>query len=66
MHQIEALHGGKSNDTEWGRRIKGDGVLAKTIANLVQLSIKKHLPAGSKMPDYDFSQFKSNGQLKLF
>jgi DNA repair photolyase len=66
MHQIEALHGGKSNDTEWDRRIKGDGVLAKTIANLVQLSIKKHLPAGSKMPAYDFSQFKSNGQLKLF
>jgi DNA repair photolyase len=66
MHQIEALHGGKSNDTEWGRRLKGDGVLAETISNLVQLSIKKYLPAGSKMPDYDFSKFNNNDQLKLF
>lgn len=66
MHQIEALHGGNPNDTAWGRRLKGDGVLAKTISDLMQLSIRKYLPKGSKMPAFDFSQFIGNGQTKLF
>ena len=66
MHQIEALHGGKANDTDWGRRLKGEGVLAKSISDLVQLSIRKYLPKDSKMPSLDFSQFKGNGQLKFF
>ncbi|WP_339921872.1 PA0069 family radical SAM protein [uncultured Cyclobacterium sp.] len=66
MHQIEALHGGQSNDTDWGRRLKGEGALAKTISDIVQLSVRKYLPKGSKMPAYDFSQFKGDGQLKLF
>ena len=66
MHQIEALHGGNVNDSDWGRRLKGEGVLAQTISDLVQISIRKHLPKGSKMPAFDFSQFIGNGQTKLF
>ncbi|MDO6436845.1 PA0069 family radical SAM protein [Cyclobacterium sp. 1_MG-2023] len=66
MHQIESLHGGNPNDTAWGRRLKGDGVLAKTISDLVKLSIRKYLPKGSKMPAFDFNQFIGNGQTKLF
>lgn len=66
MHQIEALHGGNVNDSDWGRRLKGEGVLAQTISDLVQISIRKHLPKDAKMPAFDFSQFIGNGQTKLF
>lgn len=66
MHQIESLHAGRSNDTEWGRRIKGDGLLAHTIAGLFRASVKKHLSNGEKMPEFDLDLFKGNGQLNLF
>ncbi|MDN3689948.1 PA0069 family radical SAM protein [Cyclobacterium jeungdonense] len=66
MHQIESLHAGHSNDTEWGRRIKGDGVLAQTIAGLFRASVRKYMSNGEKMPEFDLEIFKGNGQLKLF
>lgn len=65
MHQIESLHGGKVNDTEWGRRIKGNGPIADGIKSLFQVSVKKYLK-GREMPDFNCNGFKSKGQLKLF
>ena len=65
MHQIAACHGGQENDTEWGRRIKGAGPIAETIRQVFQMAEKKYL-ANRAMPEYDYSSFRSKGQLNLF
>jgi len=65
MHQIAACHGGRENDTEWGRRIKGSGPIAEVIRQVFKASEKKYLD-GRTMPEYDFSQFRSKSQLNLF
>ncbi|WP_375582483.1 PA0069 family radical SAM protein [Cyclobacterium xiamenense] len=66
MHQIESLHGGQSNDTQWGRRMKGEGALAQSISNLFRASVNKYMDPQRTMPEFDFTQFKRNGQLNLF
>lgn len=65
IHQIESLHGGKVNDTEWGRRIKGDGPIAEVIRGIFTQSKKKYL-SGRTMPEYDLNAFRPAGQLGLF
>jgi DNA repair photolyase len=65
MHQVASLHGGRANDSEWGRRIKGTGPLAITIEKLFRTSVKKYLK-DREMPDFDMTVFKSRGQLGLF
>jgi DNA repair photolyase len=63
--QIEQLHGGKVNDSMWGRRMKGEGVLADSIRQIFKASLKKHMP-GRRFPEYDLSHFSSSGSLRLF
>lgn len=65
LHQIEQVHGGKVNDTTWGRRIKGDGPLASMIGQIFSSAKGKYL-AGRTMPALDFSHFNANGQMRLF
>lgn len=62
---ISSLHGGKVNDSQWGRRMRGEGVLSTTIAQLFHLAKKKYL-SGRSMPAYNFGAFKRGGQYKLF
>jgi DNA repair photolyase len=63
--QIEQLHGGKVNDSMWGRRMKGEGVLADSIRQIFKASLKKHMPC-RRFPEYDLSHFSSSGSLRLF
>jgi DNA repair photolyase len=65
IHQIESLHGGKVNDTEWGRRIKGEGPIAEVIRGIFTQAKKKYL-TGRSMPDYDLNAFRPSGQLNIF
>ncbi|GGZ17530.1 radical SAM protein [Echinicola pacifica] len=65
LHQIESLHGGKVNDTDWGRRIKGEGPIATVIKTIFDAAKAKYL-AGRKMPDFILKDFNPNGQLNLF
>lgn len=65
MHQIEELHGGKLNDTEWGRRIKGSGAMAKMIEKIFTTSKKRYMKDRS-MPSFDLSKFSPHGQMRLF
>src|SRR5690606_36000495 len=65
LHQIEQLHGGKVNDTQWGRRIKGEGAIAVMIGQVFKASVAKHL-RGREMPDFDLSAFTRGGQTRLF
>jgi DNA repair photolyase len=65
MHQIESMHGGKVNDTKWGRRIKGEGPMAVWIKQVFNQSVKKYME-GRTMPSYDLSQFMPARQTTLF
>jgi DNA repair photolyase len=65
-HMIEASHGGKVNDSDWGRRMRGSG----TIADMVAMQYKKYTVKyglGHERLELDCSQFKRSGeQMKLF
>ncbi|NQD72519.1 PA0069 family radical SAM protein [Sphingobacterium shayense] len=43
IHGIKECHGGQLNDSEWGRRIAGDGKIAEGIKQLFRLARKKHM-----------------------
>ncbi len=65
-HLIESGHGGKVNDSEFGRRMRGDG----TIAEIIRMQYKKYTQKyglNHERLDLDCSQFKRPGeQQKLF
>ena len=65
LNGIRSLHGGKLNDSQWGRRMSGEGPLASTIHQLFQAAKKKYL-AGRSMPAYNLSAFRRGGQYSLF
>lgn len=64
-HQIQQLHGGSVNDNQFGRRIKGDGPIAKMIQQLFTISKRKYLKNG-KFPILNQSLFRKNGHYTLF
>jgi DNA repair photolyase len=64
-NQIEALHGGKVNDSEWGRRIVGEGKTARIIRDLFEVSRRKHF-GNKEMPAYNLDDFRRGGNLSLF
>ncbi|EEI92187.1 radical SAM domain protein [Sphingobacterium spiritivorum ATCC 33300] len=43
LHGIADCHNGKLNDSEFGRRIRGEGNLAESIRDLFRLSVKQHM-----------------------
>jgi DNA repair photolyase len=68
IHQIEELHGGKVNDSRFGTRMKGEGVIAKQIADMMKLAKRKYF-AGKPKHEYDFSHFNPHAgdpQTRLF
>jgi DNA repair photolyase len=64
-NQICALHGGNVNDSQFGRRMSGEGTYAEIIHKLFSTSKKKYF-AGRKMPEYDLTKFRYKGNLSLF
>jgi DNA repair photolyase len=67
LNQIKELHAGKLNDSEYGRRMAGEGALAESIAKMFKVSYARYFK-GRKMPELDLSHFcrPEKGQLKLF
>ncbi|NNJ81841.1 MAG: PA0069 family radical SAM protein [Flavobacteriaceae bacterium] len=67
LNQIAECHGGNLNDSKWGRRMRGDGVIAKQIGDTVALAKKKFLQ-GSGMPKLDRNHYLQlkDPQMKLF
>ncbi|MBV6647517.1 MAG: PA0069 family radical SAM protein [Cyclobacteriaceae bacterium] len=64
-HLIQDMHDGKVNDTEWGRRMAGDGNIADMIHQLFTVSKRKYF--GSRtMPEYDLKLFRRGGNYQLF
>ncbi|MFM9837062.1 MAG: PA0069 family radical SAM protein [Cyclobacteriaceae bacterium] len=64
-NQICSLHGGNVNDSQYGRRMSGEGNIADAIHQLFRSSKKKYF-AGKTMPVYDLTKFRKGGMLSLF
>ena len=64
-NQIESLHGGNVHDSDWGSRMRGEGVLAMSIKNLFDISKKKYMK-DKKLEKLNVNIFRRNGNLNLF
>jgi DNA repair photolyase len=64
-NQICSLHGGNVNDSQFGRRMTGEGNFAEIIHQLFATSKKKYF-AGRKMPPINVTAFRKGGNLSLF
>jgi DNA repair photolyase len=64
-NQICSLHGGNVNDSQYGRRMSGEGNIADAIHQLFRSSKKKYF-TGKAMPVYDLTKFRKGGMLSLF
>ena len=61
MHQIEELHGGKLNDSNFGRRMKGDGKMAEMIKQMIRQNERRYFGENS-LPPYNTSLFHRAGE----
>lgn len=64
-NQICTMHGGNVNDSQFGRRMVGEGNFAEAIHQLFAVSHKKFF-SGKKMPPIDLTKFRKGGMLSLF
>ncbi len=64
-NQICAMHGGHVNDSNFGRRMTGEGNYAEAVHQLFNTSKKKFF-AGRSMPPQDLTKFRRGGNLNLF
>ncbi|MBS1977189.1 MAG: PA0069 family radical SAM protein [Bacteroidetes bacterium] len=64
-NQISSLHGGKVNDSVFGRRMSGEGNIADIIKQLFRSSRQRYL-RGRQMPPFDLTKFRKSGNLTLF
>ncbi len=64
-NQIKSMHGGHVNDSQFGRRMRGEGNQADAIHQLFRASKKKYF-AGREMPPYELTKFRKGGMLSLF
>ncbi|CAN5513201.1 PA0069 family radical SAM protein [soil metagenome] len=64
-NQIRSLHGGNVNDSDFGRRMAGEGNIADVIHQLFRSAKKKYM-AGRNLPPYDLTKFRKGGNLSLF
>lgn len=64
-NQISSMHGGNVNDSQFGRRMSGDGNVADAIHQLFTISKRKFFE-GRSMPAFDLTKFRKGGLLSLF
>jgi DNA repair photolyase len=64
-NQICSFHGGNVNDSQFGRRMSGEGKIADAIHQLYKISKKKCF-SGKQFPAYDLTKFRKGGNLNLF
>jgi DNA repair photolyase len=64
-HQICEMHGGNVNDSQWGRRMSGEGTYADIVHKMFNTSKRKFFGERS-MPAYNLTKFRKNGNLSLF
>ena len=64
-NQIKALHDGHVNDSDFGRRMAGEGHHASAIHQLYRAAKKKYF-SGKSMPPFNLTAFRKGGNLNLF
>jgi len=64
LHHIAACHGGQLNDSRWGKRMKGEGEIAESIASLFRVSSRKYL-GDRKMKPLNLKAFRKPGETQL-
>ncbi|HWA35581.1 MAG TPA: PA0069 family radical SAM protein [Cyclobacteriaceae bacterium] len=64
-NQISSMHGGSVNDSDFGRRMSGEGNIADSIHQLFRTAKKKFM-SGREIPPYDLTKFRKGGNLGLF
>ncbi|GAA5032171.1 radical SAM protein [Marivirga lumbricoides] len=62
---VASLHGGKVNDSEWSRRMRGDGPEADIIRQLFDAARKKYMNGGKQIK-LNTEIFRKGGNYKLF
>ncbi|WP_324024501.1 PA0069 family radical SAM protein [Maribacter sp. BPC-D8] len=67
LHQIQECHGGRLNDSRFGLRSRGEGIIATQIHDMVRLAKRKYFE-GKTFPKLNTTLHESykDGQLKLF
>jgi DNA repair photolyase len=67
LKQITECHGGTLNESRWGIRMRGEGILPETISRMFKIHRNKYM-GDREWPEYDYSLFRrpERGQLKLF
>ena len=63
LHHIEDAHGGKLNDSRFGKRMRGEGNMVRSINQLFKMAVKKHLSGRDKF-EYDLSVFRRPSEIK--
>ncbi|MEB2777698.1 PA0069 family radical SAM protein [Algoriphagus sp. D3-2-R+10] len=64
IDQICSMHG-QLNDSQFGRRMRGEGKVAEMI-NLLFTTSKRKYFSGRSFPEYDLTKFRRGGNLNLF
>jgi len=67
LNMIRSVHDGKLNDSEFGRRMSGEGKIAESIHQMFRMACNRFLD-GREMPEFDYSLFvpKNGKQTTLF
>lgn len=67
LNMIRSCHAGKLNDSDYGRRMSGEGHVAQSIHQLYRMACVRFL-AGREMPPYDLTLFTPKGgkQTRMF
>lgn len=63
-NQICTMHGGNINDSQFGRRMSGEGNFAEAIHQLFTISKRRYMKEG--LPPIDLTKFRRGGNLSLF
>ncbi|MET0262028.1 MAG: PA0069 family radical SAM protein [Rariglobus sp.] len=68
LDRLQALRGGKLNDSSWGSRLQGEGVFADQLRDLFQITARRHGLVNERF-EMNVSAFRrpdKGGQLSLF
>jgi len=56
LNMIRSCHDGKLNDSDFGRRMSGEGKIAQSIHQMFRMACNRFM-AGREMPEYDYTVF---------
>jgi len=64
LHRIQACHANRLNDSRWGTRMRGEGIVAESIANLFRMASAKYF-RDKKPFEYNLTAFRKHLPLQL-